>query len=63
MAAQAAQPNMSIVTEAIEVGEKVVDNLADQKKMDVDSFSQSATSIRDFVLANMADVTSILTIT
>ena len=56
----AAQPNMEIVKEAIEVGEKVVDNLADQKEMEVESFSKSASAIRDFVLANMEDVTSFI---
>ena len=52
----AAPANMEIVKEAIEVGEKVIDNLADQKEMEVDSFSKSATSIRDFVMANMEHV-------
>ena len=56
----AAQPNMEIVKEAIEVGEKVVDNLADQKEMEVESFSKSASAIRDFVLANMEDVTNFI---
>ena len=56
----AAQPNMQIVKEAIEVGEKVVDNLADQKDMEVESFSKSASAIRDFVLANMEDVTKFI---
>ena len=43
-------------TKAIVVGEKIVDNLVDQKEMDVATFSNAAAGLRDFVLEKMDDV-------